>query len=388
MLTRAAMMVSRWFSSNTLVVLADIDYELGEGSEIGGLPALRRAWQKLGRDMARCRPEIVGADGYTVGAEHPGLRLLTRNTGTAGLSSMRWRLWEAVTAQQYGNAYTLIHRLSDGTPYRLEPIAPGQVETIVNETGVYYLVNQQPVDESNLIVQQWDIDPAMPFAGSAPKDTCRDALRTETTRATGYRRVVNTGMVGKWGVTKENAVTPGVRAEMTAKWLETHTPKTIDQPAVFQEGLKPSPLIPDAAARYLDARREGVKDTALVTDVPPALLYEQDGRAMGEVFQLYAADVSAILELFADEYTRKLCRIGESVQIGTGPLNMADFRTGFRGVAMAYERGIMTRNEARERLGGLAPDPAAESDEFSVLISGVTGQDQEQNADGENGGNQ
>jgi HK97 family phage portal protein len=395
--TRSQAMATRWFAAGmNAVLLADFDVDVGEAANVSAIPSVRRAWQKVALDMARCRVRVVDADGVSI-ENHPALSLLTRSTGTAGLSPRRWRVWESVACQQHGNAYTLVHRTPNGTPYRLEPLAPGQVEVSVSEEGVRYAVNGHEVDEANLIAQQWDADANMPFSGLAPMDTCRDTMRTQAAVCKGWRRVVNTGMVGKWSVTKENALSPRLLEEIETKWDAKHTLENLDKPAIFQEGLKQNPFIADAAARFMDARREGIKDVALMTDLPPAMLYEQDGRAMGEVAQLYASDLAARLEVWADEWTRKLCSVGETIHLSTGALALADYRTGYRGVSMAYERGILSTDEARERLGGLADLPNGEGAARQVLISGVTGQPEAADAEasaegamgeGENGGEQ
>ncbi len=368
------------------ILLADIDIDMGETFALAGLPAVRRARQTIALDFARAGHLV-----YQDGQQRQGFRfpLLSGMTGTYGLSAFRWRQWEAATAHEYGRAESLVRkRDTNGRALIVQPIAPGTLEYRVDDAGItrYYL-EQQEVDEMNLVIHVWDMNTSNAWMGDAPMDTCRDALRTEAHRASVYRQMVDSGFVGKMQARKEiNKIANEVLDELKEKFAGNHTYKKLGNPIIAQEGLKFEAMAADAVARALDGRREGTKELANISDFQVGMAQEADGRQAEDSQFMYALDMQRRLAAWSAEYTVKLCGLGEEIVLDASHLHTAAARSGYRGLAMLVERGVLTRTEARIRVG-LQPNPLdPERDQALVLISGAAGTGSE--AEGSNGGAQ
>lgn len=339
--------------------------------EIASLPAVRRAMQSIGRDIARCPVQVYR--GRTLVEGHRASDLLNGPDADLSLSSFHFRRWEAVCAIASGNALSLIHMDESGLPERLEALPPGSVELRQEKNGrLKYYIGREPIDADLLLHQRWDADPNQPHWGLSPVESCARALRTAATREDQLERVTGDGMRGKLGFKHPGPLTSDAREAMRARWLEQHGPSsTTTVPAFVGEGIEAAVLDPASVQRLLESRRGAVCDVALALDIPPQMLWEGEGRALTEVVQVYVDAINGIAAGFAAEYTRKLCAPGERAVIATGALLSSDLKSGGRPLANLVQLGVLSPNDARRRVGE-QPLPEAEMDVAKPVISGVT----------------
>lgn len=338
--------------------------------EILAMPAMRRAMQAMSRDLARCPVQVYRGRELIEG--HRASDLLNGPDADILASSFHHRRWEAACAIATGNAFSRIHFDQSMVPERLEALPPGAVELKHKEGRLQYLVDDKPISPDFLVHQRWDVDPGQPWWGVSPIDSCGRALRTAAVREDQLDRATGDGMRGKLGFKHPGALTAKARETMRDKWIEQHGPTSATTaPAFVSEGIEPMILDPAAVQRLLDSRRGVISDIALALDIPPQLLWEGEGRAVTEVVQVYVDAMNGIATGFAAEYTRKLCAPGERVVIATSALLTSDLKSGGKSLAGLVQVGVLTKNDARRRVGE-QPLADAKMDVAEPVISGVT----------------
>jgi len=357
----------QWFSPSTsLLVLGPGSTTTASSVDIGGLPGVRRAIQMISRDLARCPVEVWR--GREKIEKHTALMLLNGPDAHPDLSSFHFRRWEVATMLAHGNALS-VFAPGAGT---LTPVPPSEWEAKITKGRLRYRVaDEQNVDESFVLHQRGDCDYSQPWLGVSPLATCQQALRTAAARDAQLERLVQTGFVGKLAFVHPGPLQPDTRTKMRDAWMEQHGADSTHIPAFVGEDIKVQNLGQSAAQQMLDTRRACIADISLALDVPPALLWEGEGRSLVEVMMAYSDSLAGIAASLAAEYTRKLCNPGERVVVNTSGLVLSDIATAGRGIAQLVQVGVLAPNDARRRIGEM-PSNDEGMDAAKPVISGVS----------------
>lgn len=319
------------------------------------VPVYRAVWM-ISHDLGRLPIQVQSRTEYgTEPIESPAADLLNldANRYMGGLELRRTLTSQAL---RYGNAFAQIVRSGRGEVLELVPMLPGDVSMkLVNGAVSYRHAEVGDLDyEDVLHIRAPGSDGLW---GQSPIRQAREAL--------GLMRAMEKtgGMLYKQaGVPKLAFVHPGslsgaAMQSISDSYMANHGgADNAGRPLVLGEGMKVEKVnLSLEDQMWHQAREFSIQEVSRLFGVPVVYLADHSRATFASIVELTRTYWDGCLAhwsaIWGEEIRRKLLAPGQSVSWDTRDLLKGSFSDQVSSLRSAIEVGLMTANEARERLG-------------------------------------
>jgi len=316
-----------------------------------------RAVSLISTDIAKL-PVSIGvreADGDLAPIDSPIADLL-------GLDANRWmsgfELRRTLTSHvlRWGNAFAQIVRNGRGEVVELMPMLPGDVQLHTSTEGVWY---------SHHTAGRLEVEDVLHIRapgrdglwGESPIRQAREALGLmRAMEKTGGRLYAQAG-VPKLALIHPGAISPAAIQGILDSYQAKHAgPENAGKPLVLGEGMKIERLNQSLEDQmWQQARNYSVQEVSRLFGVPTVYLAEHSRSTFATIVELTRSYWDGCLShwtaIWSDEVRRKLLPPGQQLMFDTRELLKGSFSDQVVALRSAVEAGLLTRNEARQRLG-------------------------------------
>lgn len=316
-----------------------------------------RAVSLISTDIAKL-PVSIGvreADGDLAPIDSPIADLL-------GLDANRWmsgfELRRTLTSHvlRWGNAFAQIVRNGRGEVVELMPMLPGEVQLHTSTEGVWY---------SHHTAGRLEVEDVLHIRapgrdglwGESPIRQAREALGLmRAMEKTGGRLYAQAG-VPKLALIHPGAISPAAIQGILDSYQAKHAgPENAGKPLVLGEGMRIERLNQSLEDQmWQQARNYSVQEVSRLFGVPTVYLAEHSRSTFATIVELTRSYWDGCLShwtaIWADEVRRKLLPPGQQLMFDTRELLKGSFSDQVVALRSAVEAGLLTRNEARQRLG-------------------------------------
>jgi HK97 family phage portal protein len=279
-----------------------------------------------------------------------------------GLDANRWmsgfELRRTMTSQvlRWGNAFAQIVRNGRGEVMELMPMLPGDVQMHTDSTGVWYTHHTagrlEVEDILHLKAPGRD-----GLWGESPVRQAREALGLmRAMEKTGGRLYAQAG-VPKLALIHPGAISPAAQQGILDSYQAKHAgPENAGKPLVLAEGMRVERLNQSLEDQmWQQAREFSIQEVSRLFGVPVVYLSDHSRSTFASITELTRSYWDACLShwcaIWADEIRRKLLAPGQMLTWDTRDLLKGSFQDQVASLRSAVEAGLLTRNEARQRLG-------------------------------------
>ncbi len=318
---------------------------------IGSLPA--KAYQRTDKQAAD---------------DHPAHRIV-HDIANEWTSAEQLRTELTTDALLSGNGYALVNRLTDGTPFELHRIDPGNVKPETAPDGEpFYIIKTTGGD---LQRSYQDVLHIQPFGGVAPITLAREAIAL----AIAFERHIG-GVFANGGrpsgiIKSEKTMDHSTKLNIADSWFKNHSGNRAGGTAILDEGMDYKPLSMTLAdTQFAENRLEQIREIARAFRVPPTMLFELSRGTWSnteEMFrQFHTVTLKPWLKQWAWAYSRVLLTPEEKashyIEFVTDDLLTTDAAARATSYAQYRAAGVMTANDVRK---GLNLPALAGGDELS-----------------------
>jgi HK97 family phage portal protein len=278
------------------------------------------------------------------------------NQPNAYLSGYEFRRSMMLQATLYGNAFALINRTRGGEVFALEILDVESVQLDVSRDEPFYRSAQY----GDLPVSDVFHLRALGFGGlwgESPVRVCRTALTIMGAQESAQLEVMRNAGNPKLAIVHPGPLSAGARQSIAEKFQSDHGgAENAGKPLVLAEGMKVeriSSTLEDAGISA--ARSYSIEDVSRIYGVPAHMLgMASSGNAYGSIEWMGRTYVDSCLShwlsAFRSEVLAKLAGPADTFDFDIDQLIRPSLAEQFAALRTGVEAGIITRNEARERL--------------------------------------
>ncbi len=272
------------------------------------------------------------------------------------MGSMEFRRTMTAQCLRYGNAFAQVVRNGRGDLLELIPLLPHELSMVVDGPGITYrhseLGTLQPEDVLHLRAPGSD-----GLWGLSPIRQAREALGLmKAMERTGGRLYANAG-VPKLAFVHPGNLSPAAVQSIADSYQEKHAgAQNAGKPLVLGEGMKIERINQSLEDQmWQQAREFSIQEVSRLFGVPVVYLSDHSRATFASIVELTRTYWDGCLahwsSVWAEEVRRKLLSPGEFLSWDTRDLLKGSFADQVSSLRSAVEVGLLTQNEARERLG-------------------------------------
>jgi len=270
-------------------------------------------------------------------------------------SGFEFRRAMTMQALLYGNAFALINRTRGGQLLELVPLGIETVSLDVSGADPFYRTQQYgdvPVD-SMLHIRAVGLDGIW---GESPVGLCRTSLQTLAAQEDAQLRIMSNAGNPKLALTTTMPLNEKARDAIAADFVAKHSGSiNSGKPLVLAEGMKVEKISSTLEDSGISAaRRYSIEDVSRIYGVPTSYLSEHGANAYGSMEWLSRMYVEACLShwfaSWSSEIAAKLAGVGTDVVFDADSIARPSLAETMAALRTGVESGVITRNEARERL--------------------------------------
>ena len=276
------------------------------------------------------------------------------NQPNAYLSGYEFRRSMMLQAALYGNAFALINRTRGGEVFALQILDVESVQLDVSRDEPFYRSAQY----GDLPVSDVFHLRSLGFGGlwgESPVRVCRTALTIMGAQESAQLEVMRNAGNPKLAIVHPGPLSAGARQSIAEKFQSDHGgAENAGKPLVLAEGMKVERISSTLEDSGISAARQySIADVARIYGVPASYLGEPSNSfgSMEWLSRMYVDScLSHWLGAFRSEVLAKLGGPGDTFDFDTDALVRPSLAETFAALRTGVEAGIITRNEARERL--------------------------------------
>lgn len=272
------------------------------------------------------------------------------------MGSMEFRRTMTAQCLRYGNSFAQVVRNGRGDLLELIPLLPHELSMVVDGPGITYrhseLGTLQPEDVLHLRAPGSD-----GLWGLSPIRQAREALGLmKAMERTGGRLYANAG-VPKLAFVHPGNLSPAAVQSIADSYQEKHAgAQNAGKPLVLGEGMKIERINQSLEDQmWQQAREFSIQEVSRLFGVPVVYLSDHSRATFASIVELTRTYWDGCLahwsSVWAEEVRRKLLSPGEFLNWDTRDLLKGSFADQVSSLRSAVEVGLLTQNEARERLG-------------------------------------
>lgn len=198
----------------------------------------------------------------------------------------------------------------------------------------------------------------------------KDALSLLAAMQAAGLSVFSGGGASKVALVHPAKLSDEAKSKIREAWKKDHTSaENASVPVILSEGMKPERIGSSLnEAGFDEARRFSVADVARLTGVPLPYLSEHQDTAYANQEWLGRIYVEGCLAHWAAAFSGESeTKLGSSVAFDFEPIKAPSFNERCAALGLLADKGIINRNEARERLGW--PRGPATLDEYTLPLN-------------------
>jgi len=316
-----------------------------------------RAVTLISSDVAKLpvHAAIREADGDLVPVESAAADLIASEPNRY-MGSFEFRRTLTLQALRYGNAFAQIVRSGGGELLELIPLLPTDVSMHTDSGGVWYTHGQlgrlEPEELLHIRMPGYD-----GLWGESPIRLAAEAMGlARAMEKTGGRLYAQAGMP-KLALVHPGALSPAALQSISDSYAEKHAgAENAGRPLVLGEGMKIEKINQSLEDQmWLQARIFSVQEVSRLFGVPTVYLAEHSRSTFASITELtrtyWDGCLSHWTAVWSEEVRRKLLPPGQHLAWDTKDLLKGSFQDQVVALRSAVESGLLTRNEARQRLG-------------------------------------
>ena len=318
-----------------------------------------RALTVIGNDIAKLPVSVVSGEGR---ATRPVSSVATDLLGVDANeyhSGFEFRRTLTTQALRYGNAFAQIVRSGRGEVLALIPLLPHEVTLHVIEGVVTYRhahIGEVP-HEDILHIRAPGGDGLW---GESPISQAREALGLMKAMEKAGGALYKNAGVPKLAFVHPGTLSAAAQQSIVDSYLTKHGgPANAGRPLVLGEGMRIEKINQTLEDQMWQVAREfSIQEVSRLFGVPVVYLADHSRSTFASIVELTSTYWDACLShwcaVWAEEVRRKLLAPGQRLQWDTRDLLKGSFADQVASLRSAIEVGLLTQNEARDRLG-LAP---------------------------------
>ena len=323
-----------------------------------GIVPVYRAVTMISNDIGRLPvfAATVDTDGDLLEVESTAADLIGTDPNR-WMGGFEFRRTLTSQALRYGNAFASIVRNGRGEVLELVPLLPGDVSLHVSPNlGMHYThkVLGQIEPEDMLHIRAPGLDGIW---GESPIRRAREALGTiKAMEKSGGRLYAQAG-VPKLALVHPGALSPAAIQTISDSYQAKHAgAANSGKPLVLGEGMRVERLNMSLEDQmFMQARDFSVQEVSRLFGVPVVYLSEHSRSTFASIVELTRTYWDGCLAhwtaAWSEEVRRKLLAPGQRLAWDTKDLLKGSFSDQVSSLRSAVEAGLLTRNEARQRLG-------------------------------------
>lgn len=272
------------------------------------------------------------------------------------MGSLEFRRTLTAQCLRYGNAFAQIVRNGRGDLLELVPLLPHELSMVVDGTSVTYRHSELGVLSTDDVLHL-RAPGSDGLWGLSPIRQAREALGLmKAMERTGGRLYANAG-VPKLAFVHPGNLSPAAVQSISESYQEKHAgAQNAGKPLVLGEGMKIERINQSLEDQmWQQAREFSIQEVSRLFGVPVTYLADHSRATFASIVELTRTYWDGCLAhwtaVWAEEVRRKLLSPGEFLMWDTRDLLKGSFADQVSSLRSAVEVGLLTQNEARERLG-------------------------------------
>lgn len=321
------------------------------------LPAVNRAVSLIANDIARLPLRIASqhADGSLIDQTGPTQRLLTQQP-TQALHSHAWRRHIVREYLLHGNCYCWIQRSGRGEALQLVPLEAGTVRTEWQDGSLVYIHNDlgelYPSDVLHFRMPG-GIDG---LDGAGLVDVGREALAQLRSQQRVAASVAANTVQPRVVLKHPGKLSTEMAAAAKAKFQANISGAGAGGTVLLQDGMTVETLnVKVTDLDFIAVCNWSIAEVSRLTGVPVTMLSEHSHSTFSNVVELNRSYLDTCLShhvaMLSAEISAKLLPSTRIVDFDTTALTRGTLGDQVAAWAVAVDRGVLTRNEMRQRLG-------------------------------------
>jgi HK97 family phage portal protein len=323
-----------------------------------GIVPVYRAVTMISNDIGRLPvfAATVDTDGDLLEVESVAADLIGREPNRY-MGGFEFRRTLTSQALRYGNAFASIIRNGRGEVMELVPLLPGDVSMHTSpQSGVYYThaVLGQIEPEDILHIKAPGLDGLW---GESPIRRARESLGLMRAMDRTAGRLYAQAGVPKLALVHPGPLSPAAIQSISDSYQAKHAgAANSGKPLVLGEGMRVERLNQSLEDQmFMQARDFSVQEVSRLFGVPVVYLSEHSRSTFASIVELTRTYWDGCLAhwttCWTEEVSRKLLAPGQTLAFDTKDLLKGSFSDQVASLRSAVEAGLLTRNEARQRLG-------------------------------------
>ena len=330
------------------------------------LPAVNRATSLISNDIARLPMRIatIQSDGSLIDQPGPTSKLLSE-WPTQALHSHAWRRHIVREYLIHGNCICYIQRSGRGEPLQLVPLEAGSVRLEWRDGSMVYIHNKMgdlmPTEVLHFrmpggTVGEW---------GLGLLDVGREALSQLRSQQKVAASVAANTVQPRVVLKHPGKLSTEMAAAAKAKFQATFSGAGAGGTVLLQDGMSVETLaVKVTDLDFIAVCNWSIAEVSRMTGVPVTMLSEHSHSTFSNVVELNRSYLDTCLShhiaMMSAEIAAKLLPSTRQIDFDTTALTRGTLGDQIAAWSLAIDRGVLTRNEMRQRLG-LNPIPGLDA---------------------------
>lgn len=272
----------------------------------------------------------------------------------------------------YGNAFALINRNRKGTPVELLPLSPEGVSLDLSTGSPIYrthLYGQIPASDiihikASLVEGLWS---------PSPIGLCKTAVTIAYQQEASQLEIIKNGGNPKLAFVHPTQLNAAARQAIIDDYMKHHSGAVnAGKPMVLSENMRVERISSSVEDKGIaDARKYSIEDISRIYGVPVTYLSSAAPNNYGSLEWLTRMYLDSCLQHWFSTWSSEIeLKLGEAPIFDTDHIVRPSVAENFAALRTGVESGVISRNEARERLDY---DPMEGLDEMIVAKNMGTG---------------
>jgi len=350
------------------------------------VPVYRAVWM-IAHDIARLPVVVQNRVEYGMEPTESAVADLFNLDANRYMGGLEFRRTLTSQALRYGNAFAQIVRSGRGEVLELVPLLPGDITMKVNAGRVSYRHAEigELAHEDVLHIKAPGQDGLW---GESPIRQAREALGLMRAMEKAGGTLYKNAGVPKLAFVHPGTLSGAAMQSISDSYMKNHGgSENAGKPLVLGEGMRVDKVNMSLEDQmWQQAREFSIQEVSRLFGVPVVYLSDHSRATFASIVELTRTYWDGCLahwsSIWGDEIRRKLLAPGQKLTWDTRDLLKGSFADQVSSLRSAIEVGLMTANEARERLG-LNPLDGLDEPLRPQNTAGVTEGDDEETDDDE-----
>lgn len=321
-----------------------------------GIVAVYRAISMIGNDLARLPVSVTTGEGRAASSVVSPVADLLQLDANRYHGGFEFRRTLTSQALRYGNAFAQIVRSGRGEILELVPLLPNDVSLLVSGGVVTYrhseLGTLEPEDVLHIRAPGGD-----GLWGESPIRQAREALGLMRAMERAGGSLYKNAGVPKLAFVHPGTLSAAAQQSIVDSYLTKHGgSQNAGRPLVLGEGMRIEKINQSLEDQMWQVAREfSIQEVSRLFGVPVVYLSDHSRSTFASIVELTRTYWDGCLAhwcaVWGEEIRRKLLMPGQRISWDTRDLLKGSFADQVGALRSAVEVGLLTQNEARERLG-------------------------------------